>query len=65
MYHTFNFDFNNNTSIFNTVSKAVLPAQTAADIFSHEDIGKVMYQSFIDKKIKGEVSIWSKMKNVT
>ena len=58
VYHTFNLDFKDNASVFNAVSKAALPAKTATDILSHEDIGKEMYKSFVDERIKGEVSIW-------
>ena len=47
VYNTFNLDFNDNASVSNAVSKAALPAETATDILSHEDIGKEMYQSFI------------------
>ena len=61
-YHTFNLDFNDNASVFDAFSKAVLPVETATDILSHEDIGKEMYKSFVYKRIKGEVSIWSTMK---
>ena len=43
VYHTFNLDFKDNASVFNAVSKAVLLAETAAEILSHEDIGKEMY----------------------
>ena len=59
MYHTFNLDFRDKASIFNAVSKVVLPAETATDILSHEDIGKEMYKSFVDERIHREVSIWA------
>ena len=62
MYHTFNLDFRDKASIFNAVSKAVLPAETATDILSHEDIGKEMSKSFVDERIHREVSIWPTMK---
>ena len=62
VYHTFNLDFKDNGSVFNAVSKAVLPAETATCILNHEDIGKEMYKSFVDERIKGAVSIWSTMK---
>ena len=42
VYHTFNLDFKDNASVFNAVSKAVLLAETTAEILSHEDIGKEM-----------------------
>ena len=61
VYHTFNLDFKDNASV-SAVSKAALPAETGTDIESNEDIGKKMYQSFVDQRIKGEVSIWSTMK---
>ena len=71
MYHTFNFDFRDKASIFNAVSKAVLPAETATDILSHKDIGKEMYKSLVDhrdrrkrvdERIHREVSVWPTMK---
>ena len=40
MYHTFNLDFKDNASAFSAASKAVIPAETATDKLSHEDIGK-------------------------
>ena len=43
VYHTFNLDFEDNASVFNAVSKAVVLAETAAEILSYEDIGKEMY----------------------
>ena len=54
-----NLDFTDNASVFNAVSKAVLPA---TDILSHKDISREMYKSFLDERIKGEVSVWSTMK---
>ena len=62
VFDTFDLDFKENGSVFNVLSKAVLPAETASDILCHEDIGKEMYRSFVDDRIKGEVSIWSPMK---
>ena len=62
VHHTFNLDFKDNASVFNAVSKAVLSAETATDILSHEDIGKEMYKSFVDERVEGEVSIWSTMR---
>ena len=64
VYHTFNVDFNDNASVFNAVSKAVQPVETATDILGHEDIDKEMYKSFVDGRIKGEVSIWLTMKKL-
>ena len=40
VYHTFSLDFKDNASVFNAVSKAVLPAETATDILSHEVLAK-------------------------
>ena len=62
VYHTFNLGFKDNASIFSAASNVVLPAETATDIQSKEDIEKEMYQSFVDERIKGRVSIWSTMK---
>ena len=62
VYHTFNLGFKDNASIFSAASNVVLPAETATDIQSKEDIEKEMYQSFVDERIKGGISIWSTMK---
>ena len=57
-YHTLNLDFKDNASVVSAVSKAVLLAETATDIQGNESIGKEMYQSFVDERIKRELSIW-------
>ena len=46
VFDTFDLDFKENGSVFNVVSKAVLPAETASDILCHEDIGKEMVSIF-------------------
>ena len=62
VFHTFNFDFKDYASVFNAVSKVVLPAETATDLLNHEYTAKEMHKSFLGEKIKGEVSVWSTMK---
>ena len=62
VYHTFNLGFKDNASIFSAASNVVLPAENATDIQSKEDIEKEMYQSFVDERIKGGISVWSTMK---
>ena len=62
VFHTFNFDFKDYASVFNAVSKVVLPAETATDLLNHEYTAKEMHKSFVGEKIKGEVSVWSTMK---
>ena len=44
--------------LLSVLSKAVLPAETATDIQDNESVGKEMYQSFVDERIKREISIW-------
>ena len=58
-----NTTFKDDVSVFNSASKALLPAETVTDKLSPEDIGKKMYQSFMDERIKGEFSVCSTMKN--
>ena len=62
VFHTFNFDFKDYASVFNALSKVVLPAETATDLLNHEYTAKEMHKSFVGEKIKGEVSVWSTMK---
>ena len=62
VFHTFNFDFKDYASVFNAVSKVVLPAETATDLLNHEYTAKEMHKSFVGEKIKGEVSVWSTIK---
>ena len=62
VFHTFNFDFKDYASVFNALSKVVLPAETATDLLNHEYTAKEMHKSFLGEKIKGEVSVWSTMK---
>ena len=57
-YDTLNLDFKDNSSVVSAVSKALLPSETATYIQGNESIGKEMYQSFVDERIKREVSIW-------
>ena len=62
VYHTFNLDFKDNIC-HQFCLKALLPAETDPDKLRHEDIEKEMYQSFMDERTKGEVSVASTMKN--
>ena len=48
--------------VFNILSKAVLSSEAAADILDHVEIGKNMYEQFVENRIKGSTPLWEKMK---
>ena len=41
---------------------AVLSSETSADILDHVEIGKNMYEQFVENRIKGSTPLWEKMK---
>ena len=51
-----------NDSVYNVVSKAVLPETVANDLLHHQRIGFDLYNEFISDRIQGSLSIWSPMK---
>ena len=53
--------FTRNNSVFNVVSKAVLPEEAATELLEHNSIGKKMYDEFITLRIQGGKQIWDKM----
>ena len=59
-----NFDesFIEDSSVFNVVSKAVLPENVADEVLNHQKIGDSMYKEFINERFKGEISVWSPLK---
>ena len=44
------------------LSKAVLSSEASADILDHVEIGKNMYEQFVENRIKGSTPLWEKMK---
>ena len=48
--------------VFNILSKAVLSSKASADILDHVEIGKNMYEQFVENRIKGSTPLWEKMK---
>ena len=48
--------------VFNILSKAVLSSEASADILDHVEIGKNMYEQFVENGIKGSTPLWEKMK---
>ena len=43
--------------VFNTLSKAVLSSKASADILDHVEIGKNMYEQFVENRIKGSIPL--------
>ena len=57
----FNVSFEPSESVYNLVSKAVLPSQ---EILQHKQIGSKHYQEFVDERIVGDKSIWLPLKRL-
>ena len=62
MVANFGVIFNENESVFNLISKAVLTSKVADGMLTHKTIGAGMYNDFIEKRFHGEESVWSPMK---
>ena len=57
----FEVTFGQSDSVYNLVSKAVLPSQK---LLQHIQIGSKHYQEFIDEHLTGEKSLWQPLKRV-
>ena len=55
-------NFASSECVFNILSKAVLSSKASADILDHVEIGKNMYEQFVENRIKGSTPLWEKMK---
>ena len=62
MLNDLSVNFTPSECVFNILSKAVLSSETSADILHHVEIGKIMYEQFVENRIKGSTSLWEKMK---
>ena len=58
----FEIDFQSNDSVYNVVSKAVLPEDASSELLRHETIDERLYHNFITERLKGIQSIWSPLK---
>ena len=58
----FDLSFIEDSSVFNVVSKAVLPEIVADEVLYHQKIGDSMYKEFINGRFKWEISVWSPLK---
>ena len=61
LMNEFDVTFGQSDSVYNLVSKAVLPSQ---EILQHIQIGSKHYQEFIDERLTGEKSLWQPLKRV-
>ena len=59
---SFSITFSESTSVYNIVSKAVLPDAVANHLLNHQTIGPDLYNEFILKRMQGSLSIWAPMK---
>ena len=62
MLNDLSVNFTPSECVFNILSKAVLSSETSADILHHVEIGKIMYEQFVENRIKGSTPLWEKMK---
>ena len=53
--------FCDNDAVFHVISKAVLPEDCAKELLQHESIGNEIYQEFLQARLQGKESIWSKI----
>ena len=53
--------FCDNDAVFHVTSKAVLPEDCAKELLQHESIGNEIYQEFLQARLQGKKSIWSKI----
>jgi hypothetical protein len=58
----FDVDFTDSDCVYNVVSKAVLPLQSASEVIEHTKIGDKIYGEFIKERFHGTLSIWSTFK---
>ena len=57
-----NITFQESDCVFNVLSKAVLAKDATVDTLNNHEIGKEMYQEFVEERIKGSTSVWAKLK---
>ena len=62
MLNDLSVNFAPSECVFNMLSKAVLSSEASADILDHVEIGKNMYEQFVENRIKGSTPLWEKMK---
>lgn len=62
MYDTFDVSFQPSDAVINIISKAVLPTDIATKLLQHLKIADELYQSFIDERLVGSESLWSRLK---
>ena len=62
MLNDLSVNFAPSECVFNILSKAVLSSEASADILDHVEIGKNMYEQFVENGIKGSTPLWEKMK---
>lgn len=62
MMSNFDVSFEENDCVFNILTKAVLQKEVSDQLLRNDEIGKKMYQTFIDERIKGPLPIWTTMK---
>ena len=53
--------FCDNDAVFHVTSKAALPEDCAKELLQHESIGNEIYQEFLQARLQGKESIWSKI----
>ena len=62
MLNDLSVNFAPSECVFNILSKAVLSSEASADILDLVEIGKNVYEQFVDNRIKGSTPLWEKMK---
>ena len=62
MLNDLSVNFPPSECVFNILSKVVLSSEASADILDHVEIGKNIYQQFVENRIKGSTPLWEKMK---
>ena len=58
----FGIGFDDSDCVFNVVSKAVLPIQSANEVLAHGNIGTQLYTDFVIERFHGSLSVWAPLK---
>ena len=62
VFQTHNVNFEASDSVFNILTKKVLPSKEAECFLNAKEIGKARYEQFVEEKIDGNGSTWDTIK---
>ena len=62
VFQTHNVNFEASDSVFNILTRKVLPSKEAECFLNAKEIGKARYEQFVEEKFDGDGSIWDTIK---